>query len=135
AGKTAGEVLQAEALMAGDPTLARGVADRVRQGLAAAWAVTEAVHEQREMLAGLGGYFAERAADLDDIRDRAVAHLLGLPMPGVPDPGEPFVLVAEDLAPADTARLDPAKVLALVTRRGGPTSHTAILARSLGLPE
>jgi phosphoenolpyruvate-protein phosphotransferase (PTS system enzyme I) len=134
AGKTAGEVLQAEALMAGDPTLARGVADRVRQGLAAAWAVTEAVHEQREMLVGLGGYFAERAADLDDIRDRAVAHLLGLPMPGVPERDQPFVLVADDLAPADTVRLVPGKVLALVTRRGGPTSHTAILARASGLP-
>ena len=55
-------------------------------------------------------------------------------MPGVPDPGHPFVLVADDLAPADTATLDPGSVLALVTERGGPTSHTAILARSLGLP-
>src|SRR5882672_8973449 len=71
AGKTAGEVLDAEALMAGDPTLARGAAERVRRGMPAAWAVTEAVNEQREMLAGLGGYLAERAADLDDIRDRA----------------------------------------------------------------
>ena len=59
---------------------------------------------------------------------------LGLPMPGVPDPGHPFVLVADDLAPADTASLDPPTVLALVTEEGGPTSHTAILARALGLP-
>src|SRR5205807_5137685 len=43
-------------------------------------------------------------------------------------------LVAKDLAPADTAGLDPAKVLALVTEEGGPTSHTAILARALGIP-
>jgi phosphoenolpyruvate-protein phosphotransferase (PTS system enzyme I) len=134
AGKTAAEVLDAESLMAADPTLASAVADRVKQGRPAAWAVTEAIAEQRAMLVSLGGYLAERAADLDDIRDRAVARLLGLPMPGVPSPGEPFVLVAEDLAPADTARLDPTVVLALVTRRGGPTSHTAILARALGLP-
>lgn len=134
ADKTAAEVLDAESLMAADPTLASAVAERVKQGLPAAWAVTEAIAEQRAILASLGGYLAERAADLDDIRDRAVAHLLGLPMPGVPDPGEPFVLIAEDLAPADTARLDPTVVLALVTSRGGPTSHTAILARSLGLP-
>ena len=132
--KTAAEVLDAESLMAADPMLAAAVADRVKQGHPAAWAVTDAVAEQRAMLVELGGYLAERAADLDDIRDRAVAYLLGLPMPGVPEPGEPFVLVAEDLAPADTARLDPAVVLALVTRRGGPTSHTAILARSHGLP-
>ncbi|KPC84469.1 phosphoenolpyruvate-protein phosphotransferase, partial [Streptomyces sp. NRRL WC-3753] len=68
------------------------------------------------------------------LRDRAVAHTLGLPMPGLPDPGHPYVLVAADLAPADTALLDPARVLALVTEEGGPTSHTAILAKILGLP-
>jgi phosphohistidine swiveling domain-containing protein len=86
------------------------------------------------MLAGAGGYLAERVADLDDVRDRAVAAVLGRPMPGVPHPGFPYVLVADDLAPADTVGLDPATVLALVTERGSPTSHTAILARSLGLP-
>jgi phosphotransferase system enzyme I (PtsI) len=52
----------------------------------------------------------------------------------VPEPGHPFVLVAEDLAPADTATLDPETVLGIVTSGGGPTSHTAILARSLGIP-
>ena len=72
--------------------------------------------------------------DLDDIRNRAVAAVLGLPMPGIPAPGHPFILVAEDLAPADTVNLDPDTVLALVTEKGGPTSHTAILARALGLP-
>ena len=77
---------------------------------------------------------AERVGDLDDVRDRAVARLLGQPMPGVPERDTPFVLVADDLAPADTVTLTPERVLALVTVRGGPTSHTAILARSLGLP-
>ncbi len=60
---------------------------------------------------------------------RVIARLRGVPAPGVPDPGHPFVLVAKDLAPADTALLDLDKVLALVTTEGGPTSHTAILAR------
>ncbi len=77
---------------------------------------------------------AERAQDLADIRDRAVAVALGLPMPGVPDPGHPFVLAAEDLSPADTAGIDTTRVLALVTEGGGPTSHTAIVARALGVP-
>jgi phosphotransferase system enzyme I (PtsI) len=54
-------------------------------------------------------------------------------MPGIPSPGHPFVLVARDLAPADTAQLDRDEVVALVTEDGGPTSHTAILARSLGI--
>ena len=78
--------------------------------------------------------FADRAADVRDVRDRIIAELLGQRPPGVPDPGTPFVLVARDLAPADTARLDPAHVLAVVTSGGGPTAHTAILARALGIP-
>ena len=77
----------------------------------------------------MGGYLGERAADLDDVAQRVIARLRGVPAPGVPDPGHPFVLVAKDLAPADTALLDLDKVLALVTTEGGPTSHTAILAR------
>jgi phosphotransferase system enzyme I (PtsI) len=54
-------------------------------------------------------------------------------MPGIPSPGHPFVLIARDLAPADTAQLDRDEVVALVTEEGGPTSHTAILARTLGI--
>jgi phosphoenolpyruvate-protein phosphotransferase (PTS system enzyme I) len=62
------------------------------------------------------------------------ARLVGEPEPGVPVPDRPSVLVAEDLAPADTAGLDAATVVALVTEKGGPTSHTAIIARQLGIP-
>ena len=57
-----------------------------------------------------------------------------MPAPGIPTSDSPFILIAEDLAPADTATLDPEKVLALLTAGGGPQSHTAIIARSLGLP-
>lgn len=135
AGNTEGrDVLSAQALMARDPGLAGGVGARVEEGTAAARAVYEAFGVYREMLAGAGGYLAARVADLDDIRDRTVARLLGLPMPGVPESDVPFVLVARDLAPADTAVLDPAKVVAFVTEEGGPTSHTAILARTMGVP-
>ncbi|MQY07091.1 phosphoenolpyruvate--protein phosphotransferase [Actinomadura macrotermitis] len=135
AGNTDGrDVLNAQALMARDPGLADGVNARVADGVGAARAVFEAFGVYREMLAGAGDYLAARVTDLDDIRDRAVARLLGLPMPGVPESDEPFVLVARDLAPADTAVLDPAKVLAFVTEEGGPTSHTAILARTMGVP-
>lgn len=130
----ASDVLDTESMMAVDPTLADAVTRHVEAGRPAAWAVTDAVAEQQEAFAALGGYFAERAADLADIRDRAVARLLDLPMPGLPVPGKPFVLVADDLSPADTALLDPTSVLAIVTRRGGPTSHTAILAKARGLP-
>jgi phosphotransferase system enzyme I (PtsI) len=128
------DILDALAMIAADPLLAEGVEQRVGSGADAPHAVTSAFDEQAALLREGGGYLAERAADLEDLRDRAVAALLGLPMPGIPVPGHPFVLVADDLAPADTATLDPVDVLAVVTARGGPTSHTAILARALGIP-
>ncbi|MFE1103549.1 phosphoenolpyruvate--protein phosphotransferase [Nocardiopsis alba] len=130
----AAAVLNAQALMARDPELRRQAGALIREGRAAAWAVHEACERYRELLLAAGGYLAERAADLADIRDRAVAVLLGRAMPGLPEPGHPYVLVAHDLAPADTVRLDPEQVKAIVTRLGGPTSHTVILARALGLP-
>lgn len=131
---TAAEVLDAQSLMAADRGLLDAVGERVRAGDPAPWAVTEAVAGFQSRLAAAGGYFAERAADLADVANRAVADLLGLPLPGLPESDEPYVLVAVDLAPADTANLDRAKVLAIVTERGGPTSHTAILAKAAGLP-
>ncbi len=88
----------------------------------------------REALAAAGPYLAARVADLDDVRQRVVAACLGVAVPGLPDPGHPYVLVATDLAPADTAALDLTKVLAFVTAEGGPTSHTAVLARAMGIP-
>ena len=130
----AAEVLSAQAMMAADPALADRAAALVGDGVDGPHALDGAFADFRTALEAAGGHFAERVADLDDLRDRAVAALLGRPMPGLPDPGHPHVLVADDLAPADTALLDPARVLALVTERGGPTSHTAILAKVLGLP-
>ncbi|HEY0560617.1 MAG TPA: phosphoenolpyruvate--protein phosphotransferase [Frankiaceae bacterium] len=133
-GGAAAEVLQAQAMMARDPSLTDAVVLATEAGRPAAHALVAAFDGFRAILAAAGPYLAERVADLDDLRNRAVALVLGLPVPGVPAPGHPFVLVAADLAPADTAGLDPTQVLALVTEGGGPTSHTAILAKSLGLP-
>lgn len=129
AGGAAQEVLEAQAMMAEDPTLADEVGTRLAQGRTGEYAVFDAFASFRDQLTALGGYLGERAADLDDVAQRVIARLRGEPAPGVPDPGHPFVLVAKDLAPADTALLDLDKVLALVTTEGGPTSHTAILAR------
>lgn len=129
AGGAAQEVLEAQAMMAEDPALEDEVAARLAAGKTGEFAVFDAFASFRDSLAAMGGYLGERAADLDDVAQRVIAHLRGVPAPGVPDPGHPFVLVAKDLAPADTALLDLDKVLALVTTEGGPTSHTAILAR------
>jgi phosphotransferase system enzyme I (PtsI) len=130
----AAEVLEATAMIARDPSLEEAIRSAIAKGEPAAWAVDRAIDAFRALLLDLGGYMAERVGDLDDVRDRAVATLLGLPMPGVPERDTPYILVADDLAPADTVTLTTDRVLALVTLRGGPTSHTAILARSLGLP-
>lgn len=119
AGGAAKDVLEAQAMMAEDPSLITDVVKRLAEGKTAERAVYEAFAAFRELLAGMGGYLGERAADLDDVSQRVVAHLLKLPAPGVPDPGHPFVLVARDLAPADTAVLDLEQVLALVTVDGG----------------
>ncbi|GLW21798.1 phosphoenolpyruvate-protein phosphotransferase [Microbispora amethystogenes] len=135
AGGEAQEVLGAQALMARDPSLAAEVGALIDRGVAAPRAVFDAFGKYRDLLAAAGGYLAERVTDLDDIRDRTIAVLTGLPMPGVPaSAAEPFVLVARDLAPADTALLSKDVVAAFVTEQGGPTSHTAILARAMGVP-
>ncbi|MDQ0648964.1 phosphotransferase system enzyme I (PtsI) [Microbacterium natoriense] len=133
AGGAAQEVLEAQAMIAEDPTLQDEVDSRVDAGSTAEWAVHDAFAGFRATLEAVGGYLGERAADLDDIAQRVLAHLRGVAAPGVPDPGHPFVLVARDLAPADTALLKLDQVLALVTTDGGPTSHTAILAREKGI--
>ncbi|MEV6726484.1 phosphoenolpyruvate--protein phosphotransferase [Streptomyces xanthochromogenes] len=134
AGGEAQAVLEAQAMIAQDPELMSDVDRRIVVGSTAERAVYDAFSHYRELLAGAGEYMAGRVADLDDVRNRIVARLLGVPMPGVPDSDEPYVLIARDLAPADTALLDPALVLGFVTEEGGPTSHSAILARALGVP-
>ncbi|GAA4137884.1 phosphoenolpyruvate--protein phosphotransferase [Leifsonia shinshuensis] len=126
---TAADVLEAQSMMAEDSSLADDVASRIDGGTTAERAVFEGFGVFRDMLIGLGGYMGERATDLDDVAQRVIAALEGRPAPGVPESDEPYILVARDLAPADTALLDLTKVLGLVTREGGPTSHTAILAR------
>ncbi|MCX6501958.1 MAG: phosphoenolpyruvate--protein phosphotransferase [Microbacterium sp.] len=133
AGGTAQDVLEAQAMMAEDPALDDEITERLGRGVTAEWAVYDAFASFRDLLTAAGGYLGERAADLDDVAQRVIARLRGVPAPGVPDPGHPFVLVAPDLAPADTALLDLGQVLALVTSDGGPTSHTAILARQKGI--
>ncbi len=128
------EVLEATALMATDPMLIKAAIKLINAGTSPERAIWEAGDSVAATLRGLGGMMAERSHDVLDVRSRIVAVLRGVPAPEIPDFAEPFILVAEDLAPADTATLDPAKVIALVTAGGGPQSHTAIIARSLGLP-
>lgn len=128
-------ILDASRLLASDPELVAEASALVRKrGRTAARAVWETAVTHERGLAALGGRAAERAADIRDVRDRIIAEILEVDMPGVPERDEPFVLIAADLAPADTAALDGGNCVGLVTEQGGPTSHTAIIARSLGIP-
>lgn len=131
---TVQDVLTATAQMAADPALLRQVLAEVGAGEPPVAAIDDVVEQFAAMFRAAGGYLAERVTDLRSVRDRVVAQLLGLPAPGVPELDSPSVVVARDLAPADTAALDLTRVLALVTELGGPTSHTAIIAGQVGLP-
>jgi multiphosphoryl transfer protein len=118
-----------------DPDLLEQADALIRQGHSAGWAWREAVKEQAAALAQMSDpLLRERAADLGDVGQQ-VLRLLAESIEEAPElPDEPVILVAEDLTPSDTARLDPSQVLGLCTAVGGPTSHTAIIARSLGIP-
>ena len=131
---TAQAILKATAMMARDKSLLKAAQAGVRAGVGPATAISAAVEEFVVKFEALGGYFAERVADLRDVGSRSVAAVLGVPAPGVPDFTEPSIVVAEDLAPAETATLDRALVAGIVTRAGGRTSHTAILAAQMGIP-
>lgn len=129
------EILRAAAAMAGDPQLARSARQRIQvDRVGAARAVWLATGEIAESLAGAGGRAAERAVDLRDVRDRALAWLAGSPRPPLDLPEESFVLVGRELAPADVvAAVASGRCLGIATEAATPTSHAAIIARDAGL--
>jgi phosphotransferase system enzyme I (PtsI) len=133
--EVAKEVLGAQAMMARDPSvievlelaLSEGVVFDVRP------IIEDAFGGFKEQLLALGGYFAERVSDIDEIQTRLINKLAGIESAGL-NLTEPTIVVAEDLTPADTAALNLKFALALVCSHGGATSHTAIVARGLGIP-
>ncbi|WP_265520693.1 phosphoenolpyruvate--protein phosphotransferase [Oerskovia flava] len=130
----AAPVLKATAQMAQDKALRSQTLARIADGEPPVHALDAVIETFEHMFVSAGGYLAERVTDLRSVRDRVAAEILGVPAPGVPVLTEPSVVVALDLAPADTAALDVDQVLAIVTELGGATSHTAIIANQLGIP-
>jgi phosphoenolpyruvate-protein phosphotransferase len=107
------------------------------EGHGPAWAWREAVNRTADRIAAVSNpLLAARAADLRDVGNRVLARLAPeLETAAASEmPEGPVILVADDFTPSDTAALDITRIVALATARGGPTSHTAILARTLGLP-
>ncbi len=135
AGEEAAAVFEAHSLMLSDPDFVREVERSVsRESVSAEYAVEEAGKAFAAMLAGMDyEYLKERAADVQDVAQRLIRILQG----GDEDaksPEQPVILAAEELSPSETVQMDQRLFLALVTERGTETSHTAILARSMGIP-
>lgn len=133
--EVAKEVLGAQAMMARDPSIIEVLEGAITEGVAfdVRPIVEAAFGGFKEQLLALGGYFAERVSDIDEIQTRLINKLAGNESAGL-TLTEPTIVVAEDLTPADTAALNLNFALALVCSHGGATSHTAIVARGLGIP-
>ncbi len=119
-----------------DPSYGEAIAERISAtGLIAEAAVEDVSEELAEEFSTIDDeYFAGRGADILDLGKLLIGILTGTKSQGLSNLTGPSVVVADDLAPSDTAGIDRSKVLALCTRAGSATSHTAILARSFGIP-
>lgn len=129
-------ILDAYILMVGDPMLRDAVERNIRiDHHAAEWALEVASEGLCAQLRDTDDpYLAERSHDFEFVRDRILRALTGQTRNLVVPMGEPVILVARDLSPAETATLSKDHVLGLVTEVGTRTSHTAILARALEIP-
>ncbi|MGY5343958.1 phosphoenolpyruvate--protein phosphotransferase [Paenibacillus glucanolyticus] len=128
-------ILAGQRKLLDDPAFYPKMEARVREHLEPApRAVAEIVGQVASLLEDMNNdYMKERAADIRDIGSRLLACLSPGHTHGLTGITGQVILVADDLAPSDTVQLDPALVVGFITRTGGATSHTAILARSLGI--
>jgi phosphotransferase system enzyme I (PtsI) len=129
-------IFQAHVLMLDDPELLQAVRTSIEeQGLNAETALSDAAEMYAEMLEALDDeYLSARAADVRDVVTRVLRILLGVAESPTAGLAVPSVILTRDLTPSDTVLLDKSLVLGFCTVEGGATSHTAILARGLGLP-
>jgi phosphoenolpyruvate-protein phosphotransferase len=129
-------IFEAHALFLRDPTLITAVHEAIQERRAnaeAAW--IDAIEANASNLEALDDeYFRARAADVRDVGQRVLRILLGVGESDLTELTTPSIVVARDLTPSDTVRLDKSLVTGFCTAEGGPTSHTAILAKALGLP-
>ncbi len=128
-------IFQVHAEFLNDAALVMQTVKLIYQGHSAAWSWQQVINERVAQIQKLDDpVLAGRAVDLSDVGQRVLRHMLGESDMRATALNEPAILIAEDLTPSDTATLDVDMILALCTVKGGPTSHTAILARGLGLP-
>lgn len=128
-------VFDAHLLMLEDPSLLDPISQAIEEGANAVAAVQGASQALAAVFAELDDeYMRERAADIKDICRRLIRHLTGSSAVNWEAITEPVMLIAHDLTPSDTAQLTPSIVCGFATESGGKTSHSAILARTMGIP-
>lgn len=135
AGTAKAAIFQAHQEFLDDPDLHQEASSYLKDNRSAAWAWQQSYENRAVALEKLADpLLAGRATDLRDV-GRRVLRLLADRVEDTPQlPDQPVILVAEDLTPSDTAGLNPALTLGFCTAYGGPTSHSAIIARSLAIP-
>lgn len=135
AGRSEAAIFRAHRALLDDPDLLEQVQGLIDAGHSAAWSWQQAITERVAVLQQVQDErLAGRAVDLHDVGQRVLRLLADVDQHEPAMPTEPVILIAEDLLPSDTARLNPQHTMGLCTAAGGPTSHTAIIARSLGIP-
>ena len=129
-------IFEAHMQIAQDPSLSDGIKALVESGAMNVVAATEqTINTFADIFLGMEDpYMRERGADIKDIGDRLLRNMLGMNPRGLSHVTGDVILVAHDLAPSDTASLDKSIVKGIVTAAGGPTSHAAIMARTLEIP-
>jgi phosphotransferase system enzyme I (PtsI) len=135
AGDEAAMLFETHQMMCEDMDYEEAIEGFIKEsGLNAEAAVTDAGLIQAEAFAAMDDdYFKARAADVKDISGRIVGILSGVVQGGIDSP-VPVILASDDLAPSETVQLDKSKILGFVTSGGSGSSHTAILARTMGIP-
>ncbi len=134
-GEEAAILFETHQMMLEDLDYVDAIQDRIEnQHMNAEAAVADTGEQFAEMFAAMDdSYMQARAADVKDISNRVVGILMGAIQGGIDSP-VPVILAADDLAPSETVQLDKSKILGFVTAGGSGNSHTAILARTMGIP-
>ncbi|PIC76445.1 phosphoenolpyruvate--protein phosphotransferase [Sporosarcina sp. P19] len=129
-------IFSAHLLVLDDPDLSAAITDTIQtQHVNAEYAVQEAANLYVSMFEAMDDpYMRERAADIRDVTKRILSHLLGVSIQSPKAITQEVVIIAEDLTPSHTVQLNPELIKGFVTDIGGPTSHSAILARTLEIP-
>ena len=134
AGEESAQVFQIHQMMLEDEDYRDAVRDAIYSGHNAQWAVNEASRQFSHMFAEMEDpYMQNRAADVVDVSRRVIGILSGKDENAV-HMDHPVILAAEDLSPSETIQLDKENILAFLTEAGSDNSHTAILARTMGIP-